>query len=72
MLIPRRNLGWDESKKAQNGEATLPMHEESGTNESFQVTSASITGLDSLRRSKSASFNADKASETREYIIVRK
>ncbi|XP_050725737.1 uncharacterized protein LOC127003302 [Eriocheir sinensis] len=53
-------LGWDESKKSQNGKVDIPMHEESGTTETLEVTQVVITGLGSLTRSKSASFNADK------------
>lgn len=36
------------------------MHEESGTTETLEVSGVVITGLGSLTRSKSASFNADK------------
>lgn len=36
------------------------MHEQTGTYETFEVSSVAITGLGSLDRSKSASFNADK------------
>ncbi|KAG0713040.1 hypothetical protein GWK47_017101 [Chionoecetes opilio] len=62
-------LGWETSKRGQNGKTQLPMHEESGTNERFSVTSVSITGLGFLRRSKTALFNADKSELTGTVVV---
>lgn len=57
-----RANGWDSSKNVQNGESMLPLNVNSGgsSSEKLDITSASLTGLASLTRSKSASFNADK------------
>merc|ERR1712212_92057 len=57
------NIGWCSSKRVQNGESTLPFDVNSGaaeSSETFSITSATVTGLCSLRRSKSASFNSDE------------
>merc|ERR1711915_833364 len=57
------SLGWDASKNVQNGESDLPLqvNTDGSNSEKFSITSASITGLGSITRSKSASFNADKS-----------
>ncbi|XP_045127285.1 uncharacterized protein LOC123513890 isoform X1 [Portunus trituberculatus] len=64
------NLGWNVTKKVQNGETNLPMHGDEGvTNENLGVIKAFITGLDSLRRSKTASFNADQTELTGTLVV---
>merc|ERR1712126_373858 len=58
------NRGWCESKHVQNGDATIPFDVNNGgaeSSETFEITSAKVTGLCSIRRSKSASFNANKS-----------
>ena len=69
ILMSNRNRGWCESKHVQNGDATIPFDVNNGgaeSSETFEITSAKVTGLCSIRRSKSASFNADKV------IIIEK
>jgi len=55
--------GWDSSKNVKSGESTLPfkVNSDESSSEKFEITSASLTGLGSLTRSKSASFNSDKS-----------
>ncbi|KAK3877661.1 hypothetical protein Pcinc_017635 [Petrolisthes cinctipes] len=55
-------LGWDTSKRVQNGNSDIPLDvvdsgTESTTSETFSITSSSITGLQTLRRSGRASLN---------------
>nr|XP_027221707.1 uncharacterized protein LOC113813849 [Penaeus vannamei] len=56
-------LGWCGSKNVQNGESNLPfqVNSDGSSSENFSITKANVTGLCSLRRSKSASFNADQS-----------
>ncbi|XP_063601644.1 uncharacterized protein LOC134777714 [Penaeus indicus] len=56
-------LGWCDSKNVQNGESNLPfqVNSDGSSSENFSITKANVTGLCSLRRSKSASFNADQS-----------
>ncbi|KAK8391320.1 hypothetical protein O3P69_017139 [Scylla paramamosain] len=65
------NLGWNVSKNVQNGETNLPMHNDTNsvTNEVVDVINAFITGLDSLRRSKKASLNADQTELTGTLVV---
>ncbi|XP_042856645.1 uncharacterized protein LOC122243217 [Penaeus japonicus] len=56
-------LGWCGSKNVQNGESNLPfeVNTDGSSSENFSITKANVTGLCSLRRSKSASFNTDQS-----------
>ncbi|XP_047480267.1 uncharacterized protein LOC125032916 [Penaeus chinensis] len=56
-------LGWCDSKNVQNGESNLPfqVNSDGSSSEIFSITKANVSGLCSLRRSKSASFNADQS-----------
>ncbi|XP_042877712.1 uncharacterized protein LOC122256827 [Penaeus japonicus] len=58
-----RNLGWCESKNVRNGESHLPLQvdAEESSSETLVITKANVTGLCSLRRSKSASFSSDQS-----------
>lgn len=54
-----RAKGWDVSKKIQNGETDIALNENTAraeTSEKFTISNAEMTGLASLRRSKSASL----------------
>merc|ERR1712168_280767 len=57
------NLGWCDGKNAQNGESVFPftVNTDGSSEETFSITGATVTGLCTLRRSKTASFNADKS-----------
>jgi len=58
-----KSNGWDVSKNVQDGESSMPLqvNSDGSSSEKFTISSASMTGLGSLTRSKSASFNADKS-----------
>ncbi|XP_068246453.1 uncharacterized protein [Palaemon carinicauda] len=53
--------GWESSKRMQNGFSTIPFQVNSGdkSSEQFSITGGFITGLDSLHRSKKASFTSN-------------
>ncbi|KAK4319499.1 hypothetical protein Pmani_009568 [Petrolisthes manimaculis] len=58
-------LGWDTSKRVQNGNSDIPLDvmdsgTEGTTAETFSITSSSITGLQTLRRSGRAALNTDE------------
>ncbi|XP_071545490.1 uncharacterized protein [Panulirus ornatus] len=57
-----KKLRWDVSKRVQNGLSDLPFQVDSDgkSSERFSIKNAKITGLGSLRRSKSARFSPDK------------
>jgi len=66
------NIGWCDSKRVQNGESVLPFDVNSGggeSSETFSITTATVTGLCSLRRSKSASFNSDQTVLTGTVVV---
>ncbi|XP_063615730.1 uncharacterized protein LOC134788881 [Penaeus indicus] len=64
-------LGWCDSKNVQNGESSLPfqVNSDGSSSENFSITKANVTGLCSLRRSKSASFNADQSVLTGSVVV---
>ncbi|XP_037800563.1 uncharacterized protein LOC119595511 [Penaeus monodon] len=64
-------LGWCDSKNVQNGESNLPfqVNSDGSSSENFSITKANVTGLCSLRRSKSASFNADQSVLTGSVVV---
>ncbi|KAK4314837.1 hypothetical protein Pmani_013907 [Petrolisthes manimaculis] len=58
-----RALNWHMSKRVQNGNSEIPLDVNSGganSAETFSISSATVSGLGSLRRSASGSFNSDK------------
>merc|ERR1712212_951264 len=65
------NIGWCTSKRVQNGESTFPfdVNSDAESSETFSITGATVTGLCSLRRSKSASFNSDQTVLTGTVVV---
>ncbi|KAF2365937.1 hypothetical protein FHG87_003312 [Trinorchestia longiramus] len=57
------SLGWSDSKNVQNAHTDIPLEVSDNPNtiERLSITGARIVGFNSLRRSKSATFNADKS-----------
>ncbi|XP_068246876.1 uncharacterized protein [Palaemon carinicauda] len=68
-----KEAGWGSSKRVQNGHSTIPFQVNSGdnSNEQFFIRDGWITGLNSLRRSKTASFS-NKNSELRGTLVLEK